>query len=427
MHILAVSGLHVGIIYVIVLYLFKPVAKTKWGKRFRFIVSICILWGYAMLTGLSPSVTRAATMFSVFVLGDLVGRKYAVYNSMALAAFLLLFHNPKIITNVGFQMSFLAVFGIVTFFPHIKKWLYFKHGLSRKAWELIGVSLAAQAITTPLGLYYFNQFPLLFLLSNILMVPLATILMYLFVAMVIAIPFPVIAKPIGILANWLTFAMNFFANWVNNLDWATVQGVHLTLLQMLILYSILFLIVFWGLRTSYKNLKLSFYSLLLFALITGIKEYQNMNTNSLTIFNTDRHVLFMQRDGKKYRIYSSGDKQDARWYMQSIITKYGLEKYSEDSLPQNASILLFGNREKRGIFYNTETMPAENPLKYRWLILSEKSPYNLKQLLSRIEAKNVIADATVSRFKLQKWHEQIEPLNIQIYDVQKRGAFIDKW
>ncbi|MDA3868329.1 MAG: ComEC/Rec2 family competence protein [Salinivirgaceae bacterium] len=427
MHILAVSGLHVGIIYVIVLYLFKPVASTKWGKRLRFIVSICILWGYAMLTGLSPSVTRAATMFSVFVAGDLAGRKYAVYNSMALAAFLLLFHTPEIITNVGFQMSFLAVFGIVTFFPHIKRWLYFKHGFLRKGWELIAVSLAAQAITTPLALSYFNQFPLLFLLSNILMVPLATGLMYLFVAMVLAIPFPAIATPIGILANWLTYGMNYFANWVNNLDWATVRGIHLTLSQMLLLYAILFLMGLWGVRTSYKNLKLSFYALLLFALVTGINQYQIANTNSLTVFNTDRHALFMQRAGKKYTIYNSGDKQDARWYTKPIITTFGLEKNNKDSLPQSASILWFGNSQKRGIFYNTETMPPKNPLSYHWLILSEKSPYNLKKLLSKINTQTIIVDATVSRFKLQKWREQIAPLNIHIYDIQKRGAFIAKW
>lgn len=188
-HILAVSGLHVGIIY---LFISLILGKTLKGRRLRFvrlILGLLVLWLYAGITGFSPSVLRAATMFSFIALGKEFSRFGSIYNMLAASAIVLLLANPFLLTQVGFQLSYLAVLGIVILHPMIypayaAPWLWLD-----KVWSLLVVSFAAQLATFPLTVHYFHQFPNYFLLSNLLVIPAATVLLY--------------SGIIGILTSWI--------------------------------------------------------------------------------------------------------------------------------------------------------------------------------------------------------------------------------
>lgn len=427
MHILAVSGLHVGLIYAIILLLFKPFIKSKWGKIFRFIISIIVLWSYAMLTGLSPSVTRAATMFSVFVTGDLFGKKYAVYNSMALAAFILLFQNPEIIENVGFQLSFLAVFGIVALYPYIYRWIYIKWKWPDKIWQLIAVSIAAQIITTPLSLYYFNQFPLLFLVSNILMIPLATLLMYLFVAFLLVAPFPELAYYFAKIIDTGTYVMNQFTGWINSIDWAILKGLYINEYQIITIYIIIAAIVFWGLKTNYKNLRIVGWLVILFLSTLLYDKINTSNKNSLIVYNTYHEPLMMFTAGSTYTIYNPLEIDNVEWYTQTTTTRNRLNKSSESPIIAKDQFCVFGNKTNKGIFYNIDVVPKQDSINCRWLVVSDKSPYDLNKLLKFVKAQVIIADASVSSYKLKRWKEQTQSLNIEILDVKKNGAYVEEW
>ena len=428
MHVLAVSGLHVGIIYLIISYLLKPLSGNSWGKFFRFLISMVVLWGYAMFTGMSPSVSRAATMFSVFVIGDLLGRRYAVYNSIALAAFILLFNNPSLITNVGFQMSFLAVLGIVSFYPVVYRWIYVPWKPLDKVWQLMAVSIAAQVITTPLSLYYFHQFPLLFLLSNLLMVPLATLLMYLFVLLLVFMPFPILALKIGQFVDFITSIMNAFTQWVGSLSWATLKSVYVSELQLFLLYLFIAVITLWGFKTNYRNLKGVFFVLFLFLATAFWQNFHRSHNQSFVVFNTFGESLSMHISGRQYQLFNPDSLENTSWYTKPLEIRYGLKKLQPgNNRTQNKAFFIAGNKDSRVIYYNTEVYPEDDGLDCRWLVLSDKSPYNLNPLLEKLAAGIVIADASASDFKTENWQKQIKKTDIHFHDVKQNGAFVAKW
>ncbi|MGK0329613.1 MAG: competence protein ComEC, partial [Polaribacter sp.] len=176
-HILAVSGLHVGIILLILSFIFKPVERFKNGKFIKSILIILTLWMFAFIAGLSPSVVRAVTMFTFLAIGNAFQRKKVTEFSLIASVFFLLLVQPLFLFDVGFQLSYLAVFGIVWIQPKLYKIYAPTYQIENKIWQLITVSIAAQIGVLPLSLYYFHQFPGLFMLSNLIIIPcLGTIL-----------------------------------------------------------------------------------------------------------------------------------------------------------------------------------------------------------------------------------------------------------
>lgn len=171
MHILAVSGLHVGIIYLIVQQLLLLIFGKKRWQGLRLTLVLCALWFYAVITGLSPSVQRASFMFSMIALGSFIKRPNSILNNVLVSAFVLLLIHPMMLFRVGFQLSYAAVLGIIIFHPYIDRWIPSENRIIRSIWSLTAVSVAAQIGTFPITLYYFNQFPIIFALTNLIAIP----------------------------------------------------------------------------------------------------------------------------------------------------------------------------------------------------------------------------------------------------------------
>ena len=170
-HVLAVSGLHVGILYLILTLIFGRRNQRKYFRLFRVIVILCIIWLYALITGLSSSVLRAAFMFTLFLIGKNLNRQIDNYNMLFASALLILIIYPFELFKVGFQFSYLAVLGILYFQPKLQNILLFRNGIIDRIWQLFTVSIAAQLTTFPLSIYYFHQFPVYFWLTNMLVIP----------------------------------------------------------------------------------------------------------------------------------------------------------------------------------------------------------------------------------------------------------------
>ncbi|MEM9053079.1 MAG: ComEC/Rec2 family competence protein, partial [Bacteroidota bacterium] len=237
-HILAVSGLHVGIIYFLFGWLFDLLLKKK-GRLLKFILLLLILWAYAALTGFSPSVLRAATMFSFISLGKYHWKYGNVYNMIAGSAVVLLVVDPLLITQVGFQLSYLAVIGIVYFHPKFYSLLTFETWLPDKIWSLTCVSLSAQLATFPLSVFYFHQFPVLFPLSNLLVIPLATAILYLGISWLILSWVPFLSSILEFLTIKATYILNLTVETFNELPIVTLRGLYLTEIETILLYSLI--------------------------------------------------------------------------------------------------------------------------------------------------------------------------------------------
>jgi competence protein ComEC len=162
--------------------LLKPIFSWMFGKRraryLRWLIPTALLWFYAALTGFSPSVLRAALMFSCFIVAETFGRSNNIYNTMSASVVVLVVCDPMVIYSMGFVLSYLAVLGIVVIQPRIHAWFYFSPIILRKAWELTSVSIAAQIATLPVTLYLFHQFPTWFIITNLLVIPLSTLVLY---------------------------------------------------------------------------------------------------------------------------------------------------------------------------------------------------------------------------------------------------------
>lgn len=238
-HIIAISGLHLGMIYGLLLWLFRPLMPLRWMRWIRPIVILVVLWGFALLTGAAPSIMRAALSFSFLLLSQSLGYQNNQLNALAASAFFLLLWNPWLIWDLGFQLSYAAVTGILLYAKTLMQWLRIKNPLLRAIWQLNALTLSAQVFTLPLVLYHFQQFPNLFLFCNLLIVPFSGLILYLEIMLLIPMPFlqSILGKLIHICIAW----MNGLVERTNRLPFAVSEHLGIGFLQTLVLLVFLFL------------------------------------------------------------------------------------------------------------------------------------------------------------------------------------------
>ncbi|NNE54598.1 MAG: ComEC/Rec2 family competence protein, partial [Flavobacteriales bacterium] len=245
MHVLAVSGLHVGILFMVIQKLLKPLSRLKNGSWFKTVILIATLWFYATLTGLSPSVLRTSTMFTFIALASHGGRQSNIYNTLAASAFLLLAIDPHLLFNVGFQLSYCAVIGIIWLQPVIYRVWFIKHKVGNWLWQLTSVSLAAQIATFPLGIFYFEQFPNLFLLTNILVIPAATALLICGLGFYASCWIPEVNQLVAWVVDKIAAGMNGGVCWVESIPFSSTQDLYISLGQMALIYAVIISLFLW--------------------------------------------------------------------------------------------------------------------------------------------------------------------------------------
>ncbi len=237
-HIIAISGLHLGMIYGLLLWLFKPLMPLRWMRWVRPILILAVLWGFALLTGAAPSIMRAALSFSFLLLSQSLGYRNNQLNALAASAFFLLLLDPWLIWDLGFQLSYAAVTGILLYTKTLMQWLRIKNPLLRAIWQLNALTLSAQVFTLPLVLYHFQQFPNLFLFCNLLIVPFSGLILYLEIALLIPIPFlqSLLGKIIQLSIGW----MNDLVDRTNHLPFAVSAHLGISFSQTMVLLVFLF-------------------------------------------------------------------------------------------------------------------------------------------------------------------------------------------
>lgn len=249
-HLLAVSGLHVGIIFMAISLLLRPFKRYKNVQKWGQIIVILLLWMYAFLCGLPPSIIRAVTMFSIGALGIITGQQNYGINNVCFTAFIMLLYNPNYLLDMGFQLSFSAVIGILLYVESRKSKVKSQCKVSAEAskttnrlltWakDMCGISLVAQLATLPLILYYFGTFPTYFLLTNLVMIPLGTLLVYACLLLFILSPTP--------LASWLEWPITFLTSsmqtvtqFISTMPGAQLTNLHIGHFQAACLYALLF-------------------------------------------------------------------------------------------------------------------------------------------------------------------------------------------
>lgn len=236
MHILAVSGLHVGIVYGFFFLFIKPY-RLKVKKRIIYLIIIILLiWGYALLTGMSPSVMRAATMFSLMALAQMKSRNPSIFNAIALSAVILLVYDPYLIYAAGFQLSYLALIGILVIQPLIVRLWSPANRIVDYLWQITAVSFAAQLATFPISAYYFHVFPTYFAIANVVAIPGAFLMMAFGVPFMVLVKVPYVSLALGWITEKIIVLVNSLIFWFQELPGSRISDIY---------FSSSFIWVYW--------------------------------------------------------------------------------------------------------------------------------------------------------------------------------------
>jgi competence protein ComEC len=238
-HILAVSGLHVGIIYIVASFAFG-FARRKGMRWLYYLLVLASIWGFAIITGLSPSVRRAGIMLTFIIVGEMLNRKSNIYNTLFASAFLILVFSPNLIFSVSFQLSYLAVLGIVLFYKKTYRLLYLKNRVLDFFWQISALSLSVQLATFAISIYYFHHFPALFLITNLAAIPTATVVLIGSLSVFATSFLPYIPDLIGDLVQWWIYGYQkvliLLSRWdITSIEGLTLKSHHVFLIMVFVL------------------------------------------------------------------------------------------------------------------------------------------------------------------------------------------------
>ncbi|WP_332913702.1 ComEC/Rec2 family competence protein [Algoriphagus boritolerans] len=245
MHILAVSGLHVGIIYAILLFPLKGIRIKSSQKRIYLTTVILLIWVYAILTGFSPSVIRAATMFSLFTVGQMRKRCPSSFNILAFSAMVMITLDPTVIYEVGFQLSYAAVAGILLIQPLIVRFWLPPNRVLEYLWQLTAVSIAAQLTTFPLSVYYFHIFPTYFLIANLFIIPLSFVVMSVGISFLALSWIPLLGAGLGGMVSGLIWVQNWITHTIQLFPGGNMERLTITFSGMLLVWGMLIIWANW--------------------------------------------------------------------------------------------------------------------------------------------------------------------------------------
>jgi competence protein ComEC len=430
-HIIAISGMHLGLIYIMLVWILARIPGIKKSKWLRALLILSCLWIFSLLTGGSASVLRSAVMFSFITLGKTIFTKQtSIYNSLAASAFAMLVYNPYYLWDVGFQLSYLAVTGIVIFQKPVYNLITVKNKWVDKTWEMTAITLAAQVLTFPVCIYYFHQFPNLFLISNLIAVPLSTVILFAEIALVVLGWIPFAGIYLGKLTGWLVSLMNRIILSVNAISFSVWDNINATVLSTWLLYAVVIGISAWLMTKQKKLLQFSLWSLLAFVIQNAYCNWQFKNQQQLIVYNVPQHQAIDIVQGTTYQFKGDSAVSEA-----GILQNFHL-KPARIALQLNQRADLFPSVFYRPPFYqigNKRILVIDKPLVFEprhqkinvdIIIISKSPKLYIPQLAAVFNCNQYVADASNSLWKIDKWKKDCEGLHLQLHSIPQDGAFI---
>lgn len=429
-HVLAVSGLHLGFIAwgLGLLFGWGPFRRHSW----RWIRLVCILsgiWLFAFITGLPPSVQRAATMFSAVWIGIALGRKSSIYNTLGASAFLLLLIDPFLLFDIGFQLSYLALLGIVFFQPRIYRLLSTRWWLLDKTWALLSVALAAQLTTFPLSLYYFHQFPIYFFLSGIVVVLAATIILGLGVALFIFSWLEPLAVLIGKLLFGALWLNNAFVFELRKLPGHLVEGIWIDPWQVVLLLIAVALIGVYTVKSKAHYLILSLVSLFLVFGVNFWHQAERRQQKRWIVYHQYRATIIDAIAGSHRYTISTLPEEDIafRWSIEPYREKVGAVNVGTNVSDWQAAPPLYGFFDQRLVLIDREweanAIPAA-PIEVDILVLKDAPNWGLADLNMHFQPKHWVCDGSNYPKRVKDWQAEAKQLGFKLHVTREDGAFI---
>jgi competence protein ComEC len=486
MHILAVSGMHITLLFNMMMYFLKSLRKNPKTKFYVLTLALIVLWFYAFITGLSASVLRAVVMFTFILGAELFSHKIKIYNILAVSAFTMCLINPYMLFDVGFQLSYLAVLGIVFFHPLFYRLLTVRFPIKKKkehkwvynirqfpawcldgAWQIVSVSFAAQISTSPIALLYFHQFPNYFLPANLFAIPVSTLIMYGEIALLIFSWWDFAATYIGIITEYLILFLNFGVGIIEKAPYALTSGISVFAWETWLLYVVIVLVV---LLFYYRKL---YYFTAAFALLISwcgfqfVEYFEQQKQQSFIIYQTPKATaiefnsantsIFMAdslllADKNKLKFHTANYQfrrsitdtsqislinNKLQYVNNQDITNKFTNKITENFLQliletDNFNVMVF--RKQRILWLKTKMPVSAIPQADYWLITSNNFPKFPKNTIKNMtdslanqiainKPKRVIINGSNKYYQVQKFKELAQNYDLSCHFTQEIGAF----
>jgi competence protein ComEC len=424
-HVLALSGLHIGFLYVFLFFLLKRIPGSSTGIRiFRVTTIVILLWGFAFLTGLSPSVVRSVIMFSLIGLSQFFTGRAISLNTLFVAGMGMLIYNPSWLYDVGFQLSFTAVIAILLIQPWLYERFTVRNRFLDKLWGLATVSIAAQIGTAPLVLLYFSRFSVHFLLTNILVVPLVTIIIYAAIAMLLLAVIPVAGQLAAYGLDFLLDVLNVVVRGVERLPFASIDHVWVYRVEVLLVYLALFLLG-WYVAKRRPRFLLAGLGVLLVLAVYRVYQVETDSPRQSLVFYRVRHcpaVHCILPDGRSWLAYADSVPNGQRLartasnYWNRLRLSEPLPvvaDYKGECLVRRDNILLFGG--KRVCMVNDDRWKnkrAKFRLPVDCLYVCAGYTGGVENLADVFLIRRIVLDSSISDRRRNILQEECKRLNI---------------
>jgi competence protein ComEC len=445
-HILSVSGLHVGILFAVLTYLLSFLIKRPRGKIIMAVLQLVILWFYALVTGFSPPVLRSAGMFTLLILANALGRQQQLMNTLGASAFFILCFDPYALFSAGFQLSYLAVAGIGAWQSSLNQVFTFRNKWLNRLWELTAVAIVAQLITFPLGVFYFHQFPTYFLVANPVVIIMSEVLLPLAMATLAFSWVPYLADWLGWILQKTAWLLNYAVTQTSQLPGAAWDGLWLSPVAMLLTYAVLLCGVSLVMTRHRAFLWSTCVSALLLSGALLWSDYEQAHQQRLAVHFLPHRTAVSLTSGHESTLLTDLDSADTRsfdFYLRNTFGQWGVSRLNRanahsssnsSSEPKSRVATYYQTSDYALWVWQGKTLLLVNKLtgRNRWrlpavidyLIIRRNALHDWDQLNGRVVARHIIFDDSNKTPLTDKLLAEARPRGIVCYSVRQMGAYV---
>lgn len=415
-HILSVSGLHIGFILLFITFLLKPLPKNKFGSYLKLGIVLCSLWSFAVLAGLSPSVVRSVTMFSFVAVGMHLKRRTNVFHTLLVSIFFILLFQPAFLFDVGFQLSYVALFFILWLQPLLSGLWIPKNKILSYFWDILTVSFAAQIGAFPLSIYYFHQFPGLFFITNLIVLPGLGIIMALGVFVMVLAAFGYVPILLSKTLEWSVFLLNKTINWVASFERFIIQDIPFNIYLLIGSNLLIVTLIIWFKKPSYNKMIAVLASVIVLQITYFGTIWSIQNRKELIVFNVKKSTLIGERIGKNVTLFSKDSVQK-----NNMIKSYLVANFSTVKTQKAIQNLTYFNNKKI-LILDSLGVYSDN-IKPNILVITHSPKLNLDRLFQKFRPELVVADASNYKTYMKIWKATCEKQKIPFHATGEKGFY----
>jgi len=419
-HILSVSGLHVGFILLFITFLLQPIPNTRLGNTSKLVIVIISLWLFAFVAGLAPSVVRSTVMFCFIAVGMHLKRETNTFHTAIVSLFLILLFEPLFLFDIGFQLSYLAVFSILWLQPLLDKIWQPKNKITTYFWNILTVSFAAQIGTLTLSIYYFHQFPGLFFITNLILIPFLSVIMALGTVLMLLAYFDWIPVLLSKTVEVFISVTNTIIHKIASVESFVLTAIPLSFSLMLLAYLIIISWTIWFQKPKFNKLMVAIASLFLFQIILFSTKWNSEKNGEFIVFNVMKKSIIAMKNNSSINLFSS-EAISKNSFEERMLQTYATANYSKISKTEPLTNTLYFNHKKILIIdssavYNTSISPD--------IVLLTHSPkINLERLLTTQKPEIIIADASNYKSYTTAWKQTCLKRKIPFHSTYEKGFY----